>query len=248
MNYQQYSRLLTTNNLFHSENLPRKLNPEELGILLKHFPQNSPYYTSYINLLKNWYICKIDNSDPVKLFLCNNGSVVPDLFVMRVVNIAGINIENHFYDFTFFEDSGDTVRIEISIETSVKREYSLAKWQPGDNSPFGGDIKSVEINKDDYFLLLDITKKKVWVHDRKSSGNIILAVTGFYNSVINIQNIKDPKVAFNFDLLFTEKFGIDVLTKAFFLHAKKNKIPGIKVEIPEVTQKEKPKFWKRLFQ
>lgn len=238
---------MTTDNLFHSEHLPRKLNSGELGIIFNLFPQNSPHYTAYINLLKNWYICKIDSADPFKLFLCENSEVIPDDFVMPVVNIGGINIGDQFYDFTFFENSGDTVRIEISIERAVKNEYSLANWKPGDSSPFSGDLRTVEINKGEYLLLRDIAKKKLWVHDKNKSGNIILTVTSFYNSVMGVENIKDPKVAFNFDLLFSDKFGDDVLTKAFYLHAKKNKIPGIKVEIPEVTEKEKPNFWKRLF-
>jgi|GEM_PF-5576219 len=248
MSLQQFLAQLIIEKYFHSENLPRNFSKAEIDLLGKVFPGNSEHYTSYYNLLKNWYICKIVQSDPVKLYLCPDKKSKPDYFMMPVFTLGGVNTSAGYYEFVFFENNGDTILIEYSFSGIKSREdYSIAKWLRGEKSPFGGELRLVEISSGKIFFVLDVDSKKIWIHDSERGINFVITVTSFYNMLMASENIKDPNTAFNFSLLFGGKFNNEQIRRAGALYIKSNPGLGITIESEKIVKRDRKNFWKRLF-
>lgn len=240
---------MTNIELFQIENTPRKLNRDEIRLLEGIFPENVDFYSAYFSFIKNWYICRYENGDPVKVWLCPDKTTIPDFFVNPVINLAGKTHEDNFYEFTFFEKSDDTLAIEFDVKVADNyNDYSLACWKPGDLSPFGGELITTELPGSRLVLVRDKAVKRVWIFDAGKNINFILPVTSFYNNLMIVKEVKDPETAFNYDNLFTNEFTENQLTAAVYLQCKSIPVlaDNFVKDTPEENE-EKPGFFKKLF-
>ena len=71
-------------------------------------------------------------------------------------------------------------------------------------------------------LVLCPRDKRLWVYDAASKVNRLIPVTNYYNELMLHKNIRDPKVAFDSNRLFTElaSYSDEDLTYAFLTYNK----------------------------
>lgn len=95
---------------------------------------------------------------------------------------------------------------EIPEDLTERRRWSYSRWSPGDPCPAtGAPVRQVWLN-DAHDLLLAVSpaKRTLWIHDGIMMTNVLIPITNFYNELMLLKGVRDPRIALNHSLFFTE--------------------------------------------
>jgi hypothetical protein len=85
-----------------------------------------------------------------------------------------------------------------------KRRWTYSTWSPGQPSPSTG-LPPREVRIDEHVTLAaGRQENRLWLHDAKTGVNHLLPITNFYNELMLLKRIRDPRIALRSSLLFTD--------------------------------------------
>jgi hypothetical protein len=99
---------------------------------------------------------------------------------------------------------------------------SAIQLNPGKYLFEDAEVREFEISPGAYTLAIVPKLKKIWLHDISTGVNHIIPVTNFFNELMRLKNIRDPKLALspgNFFAIINE-FRNDEIRKAFLMYDK----------------------------
>ncbi len=106
-------------------------------------------------------------------------------------------------EFQISPSSGERVPPEFT-ETC---RWTYSTWSPGDACPATGTpVREVPLptRRAGFRLVIAPQQRVMWLHDPEERVNQIIPVSGFYNELVIGKGIRDPKIALNHALLFSE--------------------------------------------
>lgn len=106
-------------------------------------------------------------------------------------------------EFQLSPSIGDVVPQKLE----VRSKWTYSTWKPGLPCPATGTaVREVKLpaSRDGLRLVIAPTKRVVWLHDSADMMNRLIPVTNFYNELVISQGIRDPKIALDHSLLFTD--------------------------------------------
>jgi hypothetical protein len=96
---------------------------------------------------------------------------------------------------------------EIPYELKELKRWTYSTWKPGENCPATGkQVREVNIKTAgdfSYTLAISPAQKVLWLHSPIDGTNHLIPVTNFYNELMILKQIRDPKVALDHKNLFT---------------------------------------------
>ena len=132
----------------------------------------------------------------------------------------------------------------------IKR-WSYSLWNPGDNAPNDNSkVREITIEPQKSLLAIAPEHKKIWLHTFEDEVNYLLPVTNYYNYLMIVKNIRDPKIILNNKLLFKDlsSFTDEELVLTFVAYNKyfrRFKIDYNPIKSTNQKQTKKFKFFKR---
>lgn len=208
---------------------PRKLRAKERDLLEAVLPESRPGYKAYRDLLPEMDVIGEGRRGTGNLVLGRPGDR-PDLSLPLGPVIAFGMVETTRDSFSVSVREQVVHQIDVDIVSShgeaipdhfeEKRRWTYSSWTPGTPSPQTGEIaREVRINEN---LVLGILMKerRLLLHERSSGMNHLIPVTNFYNELMLVRRIRDPKIALHSDLMFHDArtYGEDDLRRALIAY------------------------------
>lgn len=128
---------------------------------------------------------------------------------------------------------------EIPDHFEEKRRWSYSEWKPGKPSPATGrPVREVSLGGK-ATLAIAPDERRLWIHAQESGMVVPIPITNFYNEIMLVKGIRDPEIALDSELLFTEpdRFSDEDLRSAFIAY---NTVRQ-RVEIPPPPPEEEPR-------
>ena len=147
----------------------------------------------------------------------------------------------------FHFNTADKVPDNLS---EIKR-WSYSNWNPGNNAPNdNSEVREIIIEPNKSLLAIAPVHKKIWLHNFENEVNYLLPVTNYYNYLMIVKNIRDPKIILKNKLLFEElnSFTDEELVLAFVSYNKyfrRFKIDYNPIKSPNQKRTKKFKFFKK---
>lgn len=223
---------------------PCEINTDEKEILFSVLPEYKPGYRSYRD--------KIDSSFFIGKGRFGRGNFVlgklndkPDISVSSAPIFAagGIKCKEGEIDIIIHEEQFEQIEIDVSAQqlesipetiTETSR-WSYSDWQPGMKAPRdNSNVREVEIVKNKYVLVIASVHKKLWLYENETGVNHIIPLTNFFNELMGVKRIRDPKIALNPSAFFEhhEKYSDDDIINAFISYHKYMHKMNIRLEKP----------------
>jgi hypothetical protein len=113
---------------------------------------------------------------------------------------------------------------ELPNEFQERTRWTYSSWDPGASCPAtNGSVREVRLPSTDgtpLFLVISPRQRVVWLHDGIRRTNTLVPVSNFYNELMIVERIRDPKAVFDHALLFREpdRFSDGNLAGAFLAY------------------------------
>ncbi len=192
--------------LFSNEKVfPGSVSSKEKEILFSILPEYKPGYKIYRDKIETSFFIGNGRFGRGNLILGKKDDI-PDLSVSSAPIFAagGINCEEGVIDIIIHEEQSDQIEIDVSAQqlesipetiTEISR-WSYSDWQPGMNAPGdNSDVRETEIVKNQYVLVIAPAHKKLWLYENESGVNHLIPLTNFFNELMGVKRIRDPKIA-----------------------------------------------------
>jgi hypothetical protein len=115
-----------------------------------------------------------------------------------------------------------TATLELSgipEEVTERRRWSYSHWSPGDPCPATGTtVRQATLNDArDLLLAISPARRALWIHDGRSMTNLLIPITNFYNELMLLKGVRDPRIALDHSLFFRNlhDYSDDELRDAF---------------------------------
>ncbi len=198
------------------ETFPRDLNTLEHELLLWVLPEDRPGYAVYRYLVTTWKVAGRGRRGEGNYVLAGEGTTVdndsplpPPLAFGSVESEAGtvaVSVRERTADQLQFEIAGETTTL-VSGGIQDHRRWTLSEWLPSHACPCCGEhVRKVEMRTlagRSLVLALCAKDGRLWVYDERSGINYPIPLTGYYNELMLVLGIKDPKIALDSRRLFT---------------------------------------------
>jgi hypothetical protein len=192
---------------------PRPLRPKERDLLESVLPGDRAGYRRYRELLTTMVVLGEGRRGPGNLLLGYPGTE-PDIGAPfeAVVAYGIVETTKETFTITVRECVERQVDVEIvSTRNSIipdhfeeKRRWTYSTWSPGEPSPPTGlPVREVRIDEH-VTLAVGKQENRLWLHDAKTGVNYLLPITNYYNELMLLKRIRDPKIALRSSLLFTD--------------------------------------------
>jgi hypothetical protein len=103
--------------------------------------------------------------------------------------------------------------------TEIDR-WTYSSWKPGAPCPATRrSVREIQLDRDGELLLaVSPIQHVLWLYDARTMVTTLVPVTNFYNELMMLKGVRDPKIALDHKRLFTELDGFTVaeLRDAFF--------------------------------
>jgi len=190
---------------------PRILRPKELDALEYVLPADRHGYREYRNHIAGMVVLGEGRRGKGNLVLGFEGDV-PDTTSPLAAVVAYGMIETTREGFSITVREYVEKQIDVEIVSGAqqelpdhyeeKRRWTYSDWMPGQLSP-ATDTPVREIAVDQNTVLAIAGKeKRLWVYNRTSGMVLLIPITNYYNELMLLKNIRDPKVALKSGLLF----------------------------------------------
>lgn len=197
------------------EDFPRDLSALERELLLWILPVDRSGYAAYRNIVCEWRVAAKGRRGEGNFILAKEGAAIdvesplPQLLAFGTVvyekSEVTVSLRERLDDQLEFEITGGGV--DLSRDSRILRRWTFSEWLPSSSCPCcGGSIREVEMKTESgrrLVLGLCTKDRRLWVYDERSGVNHPIPVTSFYNELMLLQNVKDPKIALDFGRLFT---------------------------------------------
>jgi len=209
---------------------PRKLSEKEKILLYSILPKNKSGYKLYREKIESLSVIGIGRSGEGNLILGKENSLVDLSDPSMPIFAAGVsNFDGHLYNISIQEELDDEIEIDISVVAKnsdnplnlISLNYS--EWNPGNKAP--GDnsfVREVVFLPGKYIIAIAPVHKKIWVHDIENKINYLIPLSNYYNHLMLVKKIRDPKIALKPNLFFSnlESYEDSDLVSAFLLYNK----------------------------
>lgn len=235
---------------------PRNLTEKEKNILFSVLPENKTGYRNYRNKIEKLLVIGRGRFDRKNL-LIGEARNKPDLSVPSnpVFACGTIICKETEIDVLIHEEFDNEIEFDITTSNLIKVEddftiiskWNYSEWNPGDKAPMDNSfVREVVILPGVYILAIAPAHKKIWMHDLKTGVNHLIPVSNFYNQLMMVKDIRDPKIALNPGLFFRNlhEFSEEDLISALITYNKY--IRRFKIDLNYFT-KEKPEPVKKGF-
>ncbi|MHB8580908.1 MAG: hypothetical protein ACYDA4_13780 [Ignavibacteriaceae bacterium] len=209
---------------------PRKLTEKEKYLLYSILPENKPGYKIYKDKIESLYVIAMGKFGEGNLILGKENSIydysTPSSPILAVGVVCS---EDQFYDISIQEEMDDEIEIDISVIKNVTgdilniKSLNYSDWNPGDKAP--GDnsfVREVVFLPDKFIIAFAPVHKKIWIHNLENKINYLIPLSNFYNHLMLVKKIRDPKIALQPNLFFSklDSFENVDLKAAFLLYNK----------------------------
>ena len=109
---------------------------------------------------------------------------------------------------------------EIPDHYEEKRRWTYSEWRPGAPSPAtGSSVREIPVDGKTTLAIAG-DERRVWIHVAESGMVVPIPITNFYNEIMLLKGIRDPEIALDSSLLFTEpgRFTDEDLRSAFIAY------------------------------
>ncbi|HEX2866838.1 MAG TPA: hypothetical protein VHO03_07335 [Ignavibacteriales bacterium] len=233
----------------NGESFPRKLSPREKEWLFYLLPRDRPGYSAYRDKIENLFVIGHGNFSSTS-YILGKYEDKADLAAPPVPVFAAGSIfykETEVYAVIHEEFEGQ-IEIDISRtgskvlpkELHELKRWTYSDWKPGKGAP--GDssaLREIHIVPGRVVLVIAGEHKRIWVYEAQSGVNHFIPVTNFFNDLMRVRNIRDPKIVLNSSLIFDPSFELkdEELGQAFLLYNKNRKKISLDYSIFVSTEK-----------
>lgn len=183
---------------------PRALRPKERELLDSVLPAERAGYKRYRDLVASLTVIGEGQMGKGNLILGPSGRH-PDLRepLSSVIAYGVVETTSDTFTVTVREYGGGQLDVEIVSahgdevpeRFEEKRRWTYSTWTPGDSSPStGAPVREVTLD-DRHVLVVSREEKRIWVYDGTSEMNILIPITNFYNELMLLKGVRDPRVA-----------------------------------------------------
>lgn len=245
----------------NGQDFPRNLSELELYWLNLILPEDKPGYKIYRDKICKLFVIGYGKFPPFNLIIGNKDDI-PDLTIPSQPIIA---TGTFFYKMgkvsvSIFEEFENQIEVDIQSEgfnyyeispAELKNKeikfFTYSNWTPGQKHPSdNSELRLIEIDSE-FLLVISKKHKRIWIYDKKLQTNKFIPITNFYQWVLKIAGIRDPKVMtdINYFFLNLNKFSDSQIKEAFINYNRDWR----KVEIQSQfeNKKEKQNWFKKLF-
>ncbi len=198
------------------ENFPRTLKEIEKKLLFSILPSGKPGYKMYRDKINNKFVIGFGRFGETNLVLGNKEDKFTVQDASSSIFAAGSIIYNEGkIEISINEEIDDKIEFDISPgeyenlfnNTEIKR-WNYSEWIPGQKSPKGkSNVREIVVVPGKYTLVISSEEKRIWLYEFSSGINYLIPLSNFYNQLMILRNIRDPKIALKPNLFFEQGMG-----------------------------------------
>jgi len=144
---------------------------------------------------------------------------------------------------------------KIPYDLKEIRRWTYSYWKPGDPCPATNtrvrEVKLATVGPFSFTLAISAAQHALWLHDPGYGTNRLIPVTNFYNELMSVKEIRDPKIALDHKYLFNylQLFSDDEFFRAFKRYNVMYKKVNIALFDDDIKKKQNPfvKAFKKYF-
>lgn len=197
---------------------PRELSSREFAWITWLLPEDRPGYHRFRKLIQPLFVIGEGRWGAQDFVLGPIGGMIDHTEGMRPVVAFG-TIHGDTCDVTLsLHEPNDEGLIEFQLGTSTngpvpfdfreRSRWTYSTWSPGDLCPAtGAAVREVVLatgTLGTLRLAISPGQRVIWLHNENDRTNTLVPISGFYNELVIAKRIRDPKVALNHRLLFTQ--------------------------------------------
>jgi len=213
-------------------NFPRQLTAAEKTILFSILPESKNGYKLYREKINNLLVIGSGRFGGNN-YILGNREAEPDLCIPSSPVFAlgtAVSGSNNI-DVIIHEESDEQIEFDITSSSELSFENDIrieevncySNWNPGEKIIFEKvEVREYIISPGSYILAIVPDLKKIWLHDISTGVNHIIPVTNYFNELMRLKNIRDPKLALKPGNFFEHinEFKNDEIRKAFLMYDK----------------------------
>ncbi len=237
---------------------PRRLTERERDFLFSILPENKIGYKLYKDKIESLFVIGFGRFGDTNLVLGKENSLIDLDIPSAPIFASGVVVcEEGNIDILIHEEIDEQIEFDISFQYADKvpdnlneiKRWSYSHWNPGDSAPNdNSEVREIIIEPNKSLLAIGPVHKKIWLHNFENEVNYLLPVTNYYNYLMIVKNIRDPKIILKNKLLFEElnSFTDEELVLAFISYNKyfrRFKIDYNPVKSPNQKRTKKFKFF-----
>lgn len=211
-------------------NFPRKLTAPEKIILLSILPESKAGYKLYREKIINLFVIGSGRFGGNNYILGNMGDEL-DLNVpsspVFALGIAESGMDT--IDIVIHEQQDEQIEFDITAnpisllqnDLMIDKVRCFSYWIPGEKYLFeDAEVREYMISPGSYILAIAPQLKKIWLHDISTGVNHIIPVSNFFNELMRLKNIRNPKLALNPGNFFENinEYKNDEIRNAFLMY------------------------------
>ncbi|MGE5431065.1 MAG: hypothetical protein ACM3QX_08325 [Syntrophomonadaceae bacterium] len=211
---------------------PRRLSLREKEWLFSVLPSDRPGYRLYREKIEPLFVIGRGRFGDTDFMLGRSEDSLDETMPPVPVFAAGnlLYEETEVY-VTIHEEFEGQIEFDISRtggnilprELNEIKRWSYSDWKPGKNAPGDGSkVREVHLIPGRIVLAIASEHKRIWVYEAETGINHLIPVTNFFNEVVRVKHIRDPKLALNSKLIFDSSFELkdQDLGAAFLIYNK----------------------------
>jgi hypothetical protein len=235
-----------------------QISQNEISLLNSILPEYKPGYKKYRDYISSMkYLCegRFGNGN----YYIGTGNTEPDLSIPSnpVFALGYAETEAGKIDILIHEYEDEIIEVHLtsryidSEKITILRSESFSEWNPGDLSPIHKKpVNEIQLRKNEYYLVLDESNNKIWLHNYESGVNHIIPVSNYFNELMRLKKIKDENLFRSPQLFFNrlDDFTDEDFKLAFYQYNKFMRRFNIKIN-PEdlITPRIKKKKFFKIF-
>lgn len=233
-----------------------ELSKNELKLLFAILPEDKNGYKKYRDMISVMKVMGKGRFNDGNFYL-GSGQTKPDLSIASTPVFAVGIVKTNFgsIDVLIHEYEDDLIEVQLSkrfindAEIIIDDVLSFSEWKPGDKSPGSNEtVKELEIIKDKFYLVIDKSNKKIWLHNFYTGVNHIIPVSNYFNELMRLKKIKDENLFRSPSMFFNklDDFSEEDFKLAFYQYNKFMRRFDIKIKPEDLLTPviKKKKFFK----
>ncbi len=241
-----------------SDIYPRPLREKERDLLEFVLPEESPGYAEYRRRIAGMVVLAEGRRGTGNLVLGRKGDQADTISPLAsVIAYGAVETTQDTYTITVREHVGDQIDIEIVSSHGgeipdhfeEKRRWTYSAWRPGMPSPATETpVREVKVTST-LTLIIAVHDRRVWLYDATTGMNHLIPITNFYNELMLHKGIRDPNVALQAQLFYTDlhRYSDADLRGAFISYNAVWKKVNLVVDEPRAAQGGWAAFLRRVF-